>query len=246
MGVYGVTGGVIAGEIAKKFMPALFNVFKIKKLDEDKIQEIQSTTYPFYFEIIFICWIFLYIGISIGSIFLIIYSFPRLQELLFSSGAIYFSANSDPAYAALVNFPGFLLLGGSILAFFTWRVSSHTFKNFLLYRGLQGGSNFDFLASFKPIFVLGIIYYLLTAPIFYLLLKDYIAIFEDRVVVNRFLPFFDRVYNVNQLKEAKISYQKVSLHFRSSDTVLIKNGDMTKIKEWLEANKVVIETEVAQ
>lgn len=237
MGVYGVTSGVIAGEIAKKFMPALFNALKIKKLDEDKIQEVKNTTYPFYYEILFISWIFLYIGISIGSIFLIIYFFPRLQELLFSSGAIYFSANSDSAYAALVNFPGFLLLGGSILAYLTWGVSSHNFKNFLLYKGLQGGNNFDFLASFKPIFVIGIIYYLLSAPIFYFLLKDYTAIFEDRVVVNRFLPFADRSYNVNQLSEAKISDQEISLHFKSGYTVLIRNGDTTKIKEWLEKNK---------
>lgn len=192
-------GIILIGYILKKL--------GARQLPQNKLEEILHKSYPKTYSLVYIILMILIIGTPILGIFIFPRFFNQLQNFLFGNGVIFLTSGSGLDFFVLLNFFGSLLLIGSLIGMVIWLISSPKFRDYLLYRQIKSKLKTDYMDSLRYFLYFSIGLYMFFAPLIYLSLHNYYAVYKDRIVVNNFFDFTDKVYTFDQLENVQVTYE---------------------------------------
>lgn len=133
--------------------------------------------------------------------------YPKLQRVLMAPEAIFFSGSYTSLLIMFLNWIG---IGFSFIGFITYLVfliARKDFKRYLILRSAKEGFVFDEADMFRKLLKLSLFFYILAAPLIILCLHDYKAVFNDRIVANKFLDL--RTYNYSYEDVKNVEYKQV-------------------------------------
>lgn len=214
--------------------PKLLKIFKgVKRYSLEEIKAYKDITYPqkykIYYTNISLILVVSMITIMVAGIIGIFLGEAFLQRFLFAKGAVYFSGSDGYIAFFLINFIALLFF---LFGVFTWillTIIKGDFKKYVIVQNAEHGFPYKAEGTFVRALKVILLFYLITAPISYLAIHNYKAVYNTKIVANSFFDLQDKEYSFNQVKDVSysenVSYSKVGEKstYRSTVTRVIFN-----------------------
>ncbi|MBI2021678.1 hypothetical protein HYS93_02205 [Candidatus Daviesbacteria bacterium] len=153
--------GALVPPLVKWLNPYLKKFFKLSEFDSQTQERVASKQYPFFYGALYTLWVLTLLGSGITVLL-----------LMMIYGPAFFPGKSYTALIliGLINMIGSWMIFGAILDALFWQLSPENFRDYVKFRQLKSGWEYDIKQQIITLFKIGFIYYLLTAPIILYLL----------------------------------------------------------------------------
>lgn len=135
--------GILIPPFVKWVQPHLKRFFKLTEIDSQTKVRVFKKTYPSYFGFLYGLWIIALL--STGFI------------------ALFWFMISGHVFLGLINMVGAWFIGGAILNFLFWQISTNQFRDYVLMRLIKSGWEYDIKQQATTLLTIGFIYYLIIA-----------------------------------------------------------------------------------
>ncbi len=156
--------GALVPPFIKWVNPYLKKFFKLSEFDDQIKERVTNKKYPSYYGVLYGIWVITLLGIGVAELL-----------LMMIYGSSFFPGKSFAVltFVGLINMIGMWFIGGAMLNFLFWQVSSENFRDYIKFRQIKSGWGFEIKQQIITLIKLGVIYYIITFPVmFYLLLKS--------------------------------------------------------------------------
>lgn len=137
--------GMLIPPIVRWFNPYLKKFFKLKEIDSETKAKVSVKQYPAYFGFLYALWIIALL--STGFITLLWFMI------------------SGYVFLGLINMVGGWLIGGAILNFLFWQISTNNFRDYAEFRLIKSSWGYEIKQQITTLYKIGVIYYLVASPL---------------------------------------------------------------------------------
>ena len=154
--------GMLVPSLVKRAVPFLKNVFKLPEFDPETQKRVTSKHYPAHYSALYNLWQISLIANPVVFLVLSLFYLPQL----FPDKQI-----GILLWVVLINFFGSIFLLGAILDVILWCISSHDFKDYVMFRQIKVGWGFEIKQQIVTLLKIWIIYSFVTLPLVVYLLR---------------------------------------------------------------------------
>jgi hypothetical protein len=238
--VVGYLAAAILIPLLTPFISKLLKKLGTKQITETDFKSISNQKYPGYYQYFYLIMAIILVGIPIGFMFLCFIYGPRIQQALFGQNAVIFVSGTGLYLISIVGFIDSILVFGPLLSALFLILSTPNFKKYLLYKQGSAGYKTTLSSGLTSIEKFGIILFIILIPFGYLGIHDYQAVYPDKVIINSYFNFTDKVYSFNQIQKVSVSssiasstdkegsvsyYTKLSIPFDLNDGTQVDIGN---------------------
>lgn len=148
--------GMLVPPLIKWVNPYFKRFFKLTEFDTQTKERVISKQYPAYFGALYALWIITLLGAGVAALlFIIVYGqsiFPEKSLAILT-------------FIGLVNMIGAWFLLGALLDFFFWQISPPNFRDYVIFRQIKSGWNYEINQQIATLLKIGVAYYLVTFPL---------------------------------------------------------------------------------
>lgn len=145
----------------KWIMPRIKKYVKLEEFDKETKARITTKQYPLYYSFFYALWILSLLSTGIIGLFLIMIYLPEVLP-----GKSY----TVSIWLGLINMFGVWFIFGALLDIIYWLISPNNFRDYVMFRQSKEGWGFKIDQQIKTLFIIGIVYYLITSPLIIFLL----------------------------------------------------------------------------
>jgi hypothetical protein len=137
--------GMMMPPLLKWVNPYLKKFFNLTEINSETKIRVSVKKYPAYFGFLYGLWII----------------------ALLSTGFITLSwfIISNHVFFGLINMLGAWFIGGAIINFLFWQISTNKFRDYVEFRLIKSGWGYEIKQQIATLFKIGVIYYLLISPL---------------------------------------------------------------------------------
>lgn len=148
--------GALVPSFIKWANPYLKKLFKLSEFDTQIQGRVTSKQYPSYFGVLYGFWIITILGSGVAVLL-----------LMMVYGSSLFPGKSFAAltFVGLINMIGAWFVLGALLNILFWQISSNNFRDYVKFRQIKSGWNYEINQQIATLLKIGLVYYLITFPL---------------------------------------------------------------------------------
>jgi len=148
--------GMIVPPFIKWVQPRLKRFFRLDQFNIETKTRVLNKQYPSYYGFLYSLWIISLLVPGIASLFLLMF---------FAQGLVPVEKYTAIVFIAIINMFGVWFVAGAILDALYWFISSENFRDYVRFKQIKTGWDFDIKQQIITLFKIGFVYYLVTLPI---------------------------------------------------------------------------------
>lgn len=133
----------------------LKKLFKLSEFDIQTKQRVTHKQYPTYHRVLYGFWVITLLSTGVAELLLMMICgsslFPEKSFFILTM-------------LGLINMIGAWFIFGALLSFVFWQISSANFRDYVIFRQIKSGWNYEINQQIVTLLKIGVVYYLVTFP----------------------------------------------------------------------------------